>query len=122
MNDDPVVREMQNETESYKTKIEQIGITIQKFLLVMKKLQWSIHNKDPSSSQIKLEFEAKKKELEAISKDIKDEYNKDPWSWSGSWNWDQFNFKSPAAYRSKDLKSPVSSSSIPTKEQKTPEK
>jgi len=39
MNDDPVVREMQNETESYKTKIEQIGITIQKFLLVMKKLQ-----------------------------------------------------------------------------------
>ena len=84
MNDDPVVREMQNETENYKNKIEQIGITIQKFLLVMKKLQRSIHNKDPSSSQIKLEFEAKKKELEAISKDIKDEYNKDPRSRSGS--------------------------------------
>jgi len=29
---------MQNESENYKNKIEQIGITIQKFLLVMKKL------------------------------------------------------------------------------------
>lgn len=58
MNDDPVVREMQNENESQKNKIESIGITIQKFLLVMKKLQRSIHNKDPNASQIKLEFEA----------------------------------------------------------------
>ena len=88
MNDDPVVWEMQNENESQKNKIESIGITIQKFLLVMKKLQRSIHNKDPNASQIKLEFEAWKKELEALSKDIKDEYNKDPRSWSGSRNWD----------------------------------
>jgi len=64
-----------------------------------------------------MEFEVKKKELEALSKDIKEEYNKDPRSRSGSWNWDMYSFKSPN-YRS-GMKEAILS---PKAKEKTPEK
>lgn len=56
----------------------------------MKKLQWAIHSKDPNMQKYKLDFESKKKELDKLSKDLKEEYNKDPWSRSGSWGRDHY--------------------------------
>jgi len=43
----------------------------------MKKLQRSIHQKDPSMNKYKLEFEQKKKDLTSLSNQLKEEFHRD---------------------------------------------
>ena len=65
---DPVSRENQE----LKTRTEQLCLSVQQFMLSMRRLQRAVNNKDKDIQDLKADFEKNKKLLEQMVKDIKE--------------------------------------------------